>query len=149
MDCTRFPGEYSIRVEVTNNKGVKASFSKTFKVTDNPYNNDTPDTTIYLKLSLPSSTVITEKTSSRIWTTSDIQCVVSGVEPSELTYQWTAPTGKLAGIGLTDGKASRVGWIAPGVSGIYQVSVIVTDKSGNTQAGKSISTFGAVRNRFK
>jgi hypothetical protein len=129
-------GEYKIHVEAANSKGEKASFSKTFKVTDNPYNNDTPDSTIYLKLSLPSANSVTEKRHPRIWTTSDIQCVVSASDNSDLTYQWTAPTGKLEGDNIKDGKASRIGWIAPGVAGIYTVSVIVTDKSGNTASGE-------------
>jgi len=129
-------GDFNVTVEVSNPKGEGVSFSKSFKVTNNPYNNDTPDSTIYLKLSLPSTFVVTGSGHPRVYTTSEIECVVAGKDASELTYKWTAPTGKLAGNGLADGQASRVGWIAPGVAGDYKVSVIVTDKQGNTASGE-------------
>jgi hypothetical protein len=130
------PGDYAIVVKVTNMQGSQTTFKKTFKVTDNPFNNDTPDRTIYLKLSPPATSVVSEKSHPKIWTTTEIECVVAGTDESGLTYQWTAPTGKLAGIGLADGKAKKVGWIAPGVAGPYKVSVTVTDKSGNKATGE-------------
>jgi hypothetical protein len=129
-------GNYTIAVKVTNERGGQTTFKKTFKVTDNPFNNDTPDRTIYLKLSLPATSVVSEKSHPKIWTTTEIECVVAGANESELTYQWTAPTGKLAGNGLADGKAKKVGWIAPGVAGLYKVSVTVTDKTGNKSSGE-------------
>ena len=130
------PGNYDITVQVSNPRGKETTFRKSFKVTTNPYNNDTPDKTIYLQLTLPSSAVITEKAHPRIWTTSEIECVVTGANESDLTYRWSAPTGKLAGNGLADGKAKRVGWIAPGVGGLYKVSVVVTDMNGNEANGE-------------
>jgi hypothetical protein len=130
------PGDYAVMVKVTNTQGKEATFSKNFKVTNNPYNNDTPDRTIYLQLSLPSSTMVSEKSHPKIWTTSEIECTVTGADESNLTYQWTAQTGKLAGNGLAEGKAKRVGWISPGVAGLYKVSVIVSDKSGNKASGE-------------
>ncbi len=130
------PGDFKVTVEVSNPSGKGTSFSKSFKVTDNPYNNYTPDSTIYLNLSLPSMSVVTGSGHPKVYTTSEIECVVAGKDASELTYKWTAPTGKLAGNGLADGKASRVGWIAPGVAGDYKVSVTVTDKSGNSAGGE-------------
>jgi hypothetical protein len=129
-------GDYKVTVAVSNSKGEGTTFSKSFKVTDNPYNNDTPDTTIYLKLSLPSASVVTAAGHPRVWSTSEIECVVAGTDISELTYKWTAPTGKLAGNGLAEGRSNRVGWIAPGVAGNYKVSVVVTDKQGNSASGE-------------
>jgi hypothetical protein len=130
------PGNYRVTVEVSNSKGEGVTFSKAFKVTNDPYNNETPDATIYLKLSLPSGTVVKGAAHPRVWSTSEIQCVVADKDTSELTYKWTAPTGKLAGNGLESGKANRVGWIAPGVAGDYTVSVVVTDKQGNSATGE-------------
>ncbi|MCX6005675.1 MAG: hypothetical protein NTZ34_00210 [Chloroflexi bacterium] len=129
-------GDFKVTVEVSNPKGEGTSFSRSFKVTDNPYNNFTPDATIYLNLSLPSTSVVTGSGHPKVFTTSEIECVVAGKDASELTFKWTAPTGKLAGNGLADGKSSRVGWIAPGVAGNYKVSVTVTDKSGNSASGE-------------
>ena len=130
------PGDYKVTVEVSNTRGEGTSFSKSFTVTNNPYNNDTPDSTIYLNLSLPSTTVVEAKSHPKVFTTSEIECVVAGKDASELTYKWTAPTGKLAANGLAEGIANRVGWISPGVAGDYKVSVTVTDKSGNSASGE-------------
>jgi hypothetical protein len=129
-------GDYAITVKVSNTKGESAEFSKKFKVTDNPFNSNTADTTIYLKLALNSGNTVSEARTTRIWTTTEIECVLEGVDPATLNYQWNAPTGKLAGNGLNDGKASRVGWIAPGVAGQYKVSVTVTDKTGGIASGE-------------
>ena len=130
------PGDYKVTVTVSNTKGEGTSFSKSFKVTSNPFNNDTPDSTIYLNLSLPSTVAVEAKAHPKVWTTSEIECIVPGKDASELAFNWSAPTGKLAGNGLADGKASRVGWIAPGVAGDYKVSVTVSDKSGNVASGE-------------
>jgi hypothetical protein len=129
-------GDWAITVTVSNEKGDKDTFTKKFKVTDNPFNSNTVDSTIYLQLSMQPGNKVTATSRPKIWTTSEIQCNVQSDDPSSLSYQWTAPTGKLAGNGLNEGKASRVGWIAPGVAGQYSVSVAVTDKSGNVAHGE-------------
>ncbi len=128
-------GDYAISVKVSSG-GQEDTFSRNIKVTTNPFNNDQPDTTIYLKFTLPSRDTISQSGRMRIWTTQEIQCVVDGSNPADLTYTWTAPTGKLAGNGLSEGKADRVGWIAPGQAGQYKVSVLVTDKWGNSAHGE-------------
>lgn len=130
------PGDYAISITVTNAEGQQATFRKSFKVTTNPYNNDTADMTIYLKFTLPSDMVVKEKRRLRIWTTAEIECVVEGANESDLTYKWSAPVGKLAGNGLSEGKARKIGWISPGVADHYKVSVTVTDKAGNTASGE-------------
>jgi hypothetical protein len=127
-------GDYEISVSVDNGKGGKASFSKKFTVT-NPAPPE-PDKTIYLKMSVPSQNVVS--TAGRIGGsfTADIQCDVEGRDPSELTYTWSANAGRFAGTGINDGKASRVGWMAPNLAGPYKVTVLVADKAGNQAAGE-------------
>ena len=129
-------GEYAITVRATDGKGGEATTTRSFKVVTNPYGNDQPDTTIYLKFTLPSTSMVTESRHPRIWTTSEIQCAVQNRDDSELTYKWSSPVGKLNGNGIAEGKASRVGWIAPGVAGVYTVAVTVTDKAGNESKGE-------------
>ena len=129
-------GEYSIACKVSDGKGGEATASKSFKVVLNPYGNDTPDATIYLTFALPSYEVVKDSHRVRIWTTSEIQSVIPNRDASVLTYKWSSPVGKLNGNGIADGKASRVGWIAPGVAGIYTVAVTVTDKAGNEAKGE-------------
>jgi hypothetical protein len=129
------PGDYAISVKVTSG-GQQDTFSRNIKVTTNPFNNDQPDQTIYLKLTLPSTDIVKEGRTIRVWTTEEIQCDVAGSNPADLTYTWTIPGGKLAGNGLSEGKANKVGWIAPGEASDYIVSVVVADKFGNSARGE-------------
>jgi len=127
-------GEYEISVKVTNDKGGEASFSKTFAVVNPPP--PPVDKTIYLKLSPPATSVATASGRVRSLYTSEIQCEVPDRDPSEFTYIWAAEGGKLMADGLDEGKASRVGWIAPGQGGQYIVAVMVMDKAGNQATGE-------------
>jgi hypothetical protein len=127
-------GDYEISVKVDNGKGGKAAFSKRFTVV-NPAP-PAPDKTIYLKLSIPSQNVVAAESRIGASFTAVIQCDVEGRDPAELTYIWGANAGKLMGTGLNDGKASSVGWIAPGQGGQYKVAVLVADKAGNQAAGE-------------
>jgi len=127
-------GEYEIMVKVTNDKGGEAAFSKRFAVVNPPP--PPVDKTIYLKLAPPATNVITASGRIRSLFTSEIQCEVPDRDPSEFTYTWAASGGKLMADGLDEGKASRVGWLAPGQGGQYIVGVMVTDKAGNKAIGE-------------
>lgn len=129
-------GDYAITVSVSDGKGGEATTSKRFKVVTNPYGNDSPDTTIYLKFVMPSEKTVQETRRVRTWTTWEIQCIVQDIDADELTYEWSSPVGKLNGNGLAEGKASRTGWTTPGVAGTYTVSVTITDKTGNKAKGE-------------
>jgi len=131
-------GEYGITVKVVSSTGGDITFSKKFKVTDDPYHNNTPDKTIYLHLTLPSANLVSKSGRLRIFTTAEIQCVVDGVDPADLTYTWTAPAGKMLGNNIASGKDSKIGWIAPGQGGFYTVNVLVTDKSGKQASGEVV-----------
>jgi hypothetical protein len=128
-------GDCTITVHVTDGKGGEATASNSFKVVTNPYGNESPDTTIYLNFTIPSGSVVHESRRARIWTTSEIQCVVQNSDANELTYKWSSPVGKLSGNGIAEGKASRVGWTSPGVADTYTVGVTVSDKAGNEAKG--------------
>lgn len=127
-------GDYEISVKVDNGKGAQASFSKRFTVT-NPAPPEV-DKTIYLKLSIPSQSTATAQGRVRAFFTTEIQCVIEGAKPEDLTYTWGLNAGKLMANGLEDGKASRVGWLAPGSGGQYKVTVLVQDKAGNQATGE-------------
>ena len=128
-------GDYQISVTVNNGKGGEASFSKRFTVVNPPP--PEPDKTIYLKLSIPSQNVVSAEGRIRSFFTAEIQCDVDGRNPADLTYSWGANGGKLVGTGLNEGKASRVGWIAPqGGQERYKVTVLVADKAGNQATGE-------------
>ena len=126
-------GEYEITVKVTNDNGGEASFSKRFAVVNPPL--PPVDKTIYLKLAPPSTNTTTASRQVNGLSTPEIQCVVPG-DLSEYSYTWAANAGKLMANGLEEGKASRVGWIAPNQAGQYVVGVMVTDKAGNKAIGE-------------
>jgi len=127
-------GEYEIVVRVTNDKGGEATSSKKFAVVAPPPPPE--DKTVYLKLTPPSATVATATGRVRSFFMSEIQCEIPGRDLSEFTYTWTANGGKLTAEGLDEGKASRVGWLAPGANGLFIVKVKVTDKAGNWAEGE-------------
>jgi hypothetical protein len=128
-------GDYEISVRVNNGKGGEASFSKRFTVTT-PAPPE-PDKTIYLKMSVPSQNIVSAEGRIRSFFTAEIQCDVEVPDPAGLTYTWLANGGKLMAAGLNEGKASRVGWIAPqGGQDRYKVTVMVADKSGNQATGE-------------
>ena len=127
-------GDYEISVKVDNGKGRVASLSKKFSVV-NPAPPE-PDKTIYLKMSVPSSSIAIAQGRVRAFFTIEIQCVVEGADPKDLTYTWNIPGGKLFADNLDEGKASRVGWLAPGSGGQYKITVLVQDKSGNQGTGE-------------
>jgi hypothetical protein len=131
-------GEYSITVKVVSSSGSETTFTRKFKVTDDPYHSKTTDKTIYLNMTIPSSNVLSQPGRLRVYTTGEIQCVVDGVDPANLTYMWTAPAGKLLGDDIASGKQSRVGWIAPGQGGTYIVFVTVTDKEGKQASAQVV-----------
>jgi hypothetical protein len=130
------PGSYTISVKVVNDAGLEASQSKSFTVVPVPETHKTTDTTVYLKLSFPSNDVVKISAPLRVTAINEIQCVIEGAEASGLTFKWSAPVGKLSGNKLAEGKASRVGWIAPGTPGDYTISVLVTDQSGHEARGE-------------
>ena len=127
-------GEYLITVKVTNEKGEEETFSKKFTVVAPPPPPE--DKTIYLKLTPPATNITAATGRVRSFFMSEIQCEVPDRDPSEFTYTWTTLGGKLMAEGLDEGKASRVGWLAPGAGGQYVVRVTVIDKAGNMAVGE-------------
>ena len=129
-------GEYEVMVKVTDGKGGEATTIKKFKVVANPYGNDEPDKTIYLKLNLPSSDQVRESQRVRVWTTSIIECVPQNRELIQLSFKWITNGGKLMAKDLASGKANSVGWISPGAAGKFTVTVTATDNTGNEARGE-------------
>jgi len=89
-----------------------------------------------LKLTPPATNITAATGRVRSFFMSEIQCEVPDRDPSEFTYTWTTLGGKLMAEGLDEGKASRVGWLAPGAGGQYVVRVTVIDKAGNKAVGE-------------
>jgi len=131
-------GNYNITVIVSDGRGGEATVTKEARViikTDGSANADAP---IVLRMSLPSKDVVTGAKRVRIWTASPIECLIEGQYVKNLKFIWSASSGKLQagkGMNLSNGDASRVNWIAPGVGGDFTVHVVVTDDSGNQANG--------------
>ena len=128
-------GKYKITATVNDGHGHEVSLVKEVRVFVNSDGSQTPDPPILLKMSWPASENSTGAKRIRIWTSAPVECVVSGVAPQDLKYEWTASNGRIQGKGLSDGTATRVTWIAPGVAGDYTLDVLVTDGQGNKGRG--------------
>ena len=131
-------GKYSITVMVSDGKGGEASKVQEARVNVNADGTVSSDAPVILKMSLPSREVVTGDKRVRIWTASSVECFVEGADAKNLKYTWSAASGKLQagkGMNLSDGTASRVNWISPGVGGDFTVDVVVTDGSGNEAKG--------------
>jgi len=131
-------GKYNITVMVSDDKGGEAIAIQEAKVVMNADGSASADAPVVLKMSLPSKEVVTGAKRMRIWTASPVECHVEGADAKNLKFTWSAASGRLQagkGMSLSDGTASRVNWIAPGVGGDFTVDVVVTDGSGNEGKG--------------
>lgn len=61
--------------------------------------------------------------------TSQIVCNASDPDGDALSYQWSASGGSITGTG------AAVNWAAPGETGIYDITVLVTDSQGGEDMG--------------
>jgi len=98
-----------------------------------------PDAPVVLRMSLPSSEIVSGEKRVRSWLNSRIECVVEGADAGKLKYSWSSTDGTLragSGFSLEGGSASRVDWMAPAAGGDYTVNVTVTDGSGNEAKGQ-------------
>jgi len=120
------PGDYTIKVVVTDGKGGEATKSITITATARP--NHPP---VIVKLTRDGNPPDDENR-AREWTTMTLQCIAEDLDGDKLSYLWRATGGKITGEGNT------VGWTAPGVTGEYIVTVIVTDGRGG-QVEESIT----------
>ncbi|MBN1691367.1 MAG: hypothetical protein JW901_10115 [Dehalococcoidia bacterium] len=128
-------GKYNITVKAADTCGHESTMVKEIRVFLNADGSITPDAPVVLKMSIPSSDNITGAKRVRIWTSSPVECVVDGRDPQDLKYIWTASNGRIQGKGLTEGAASSVTWIAPGLAGDYTLEVVVNDSQGNQCKG--------------
>ena len=131
-------GKYTVIVKVSDGKGGEAVAMQEARVIINADGSLSPDAPVVLKMPFPSTEVVTGAKRIRIWTALPIECLIEGADTKNLKFTWYAASGKLQaakGMNLSDGTASRVDWIAPGVGGDFTVDVVVTDGIGNQAKG--------------
>ncbi|RPJ64148.1 MAG: hypothetical protein EHM12_00520 [Dehalococcoidia bacterium] len=127
-------GTYPVIIVVSDGKGGEAKETINIRVLTNE--DGTADPTIEIKLKLgESQPVVIDKQRARIWTTTNIICSVENAEGNQLTYTWSSNGGKITGKGVTEGKADRIGWTAPGVSDDRTIIVEVMDSQGRQAKG--------------
>ncbi len=127
------PGSYTIKVVVTDGRGGEAIESTTISVASKP--NQPP----LIKGLTIDGTPPGEENRVREWRTVTIQCHAEDPDGDKLNYLWTKTGGGFSG----DKEGSQfvgnpIGWTAPGVTGEYTVTVIVTDGRGG-QAEQSVT----------
>jgi len=127
-------GTYPVTLTVTDGRGGEAKETINIRVVTNADGSATPTIEIKLKLG-DTQPVVIDKQRARIWTTTSIVCIVENSEGKQLTYTWSADVGKITGKGVMEGKADRIGWIAPSVQSDSTVTVVVKDNAGNEATG--------------
>lgn len=120
------PGDYTVKVAVTDGKGGEATKSTAINIPAKP--NQPP---VIIKLTKDGS-LPGEENRVREWITTTIQCIAEDPDGDKLNYQWRATGGKVSGEGNT------VGWTSPGITGDYTLTAIVNDGRGG-QAEQSIT----------
>ena len=127
-------GTYPVIVVVSDGNGGEAKETINIRVLTNE--DGTADPTIEIKLKLGElQPVMVDKQRARIWTTTNIVCIVENAEGNQLTYTWSSNGGKITGKGVTEGKADRIGWTAPGVPDDRTIIVEVMDNQGRQAKG--------------
>ena len=128
-------GTYPVSVRVMDGKGGVANRTIEIRVVTNADGTATP--TIELKLKLGNDQpVVLGNQRARIWTTTNIVCLVENGGGDRLTYTWSSTGGKIKARDLQEGRADTIGWIAPGSIGDYTVDVVVKDGSGKQARGQ-------------
>jgi hypothetical protein len=128
-------GTYPITVVVADGKGGEAKETINIRVLTNADGTATPTIAVNLKLGDPQLVVIDSKR-ARIWTTTDIICIVENTDGDQLTYTWSANGGKITGKDVEEGKANRIGWTAPGAQADSTIDVVVADSQGRQAKGQ-------------
>jgi hypothetical protein len=107
-------GSYNITVSVTDGRGEEVRKQVTIEVRANE------------------SPAITSLVADADWTTPSgtlqVTCTASDPDGDELTYQWTATAGDISGTGPV------VNWTAPQEVGLHNVTVVVKDGHGSSDA---------------
>jgi len=128
-------GTYPVLVTVNDGKGGEAKQTIDIRVVTNADGTATPTIDVKMRLG-DAQAVIMDKQRARIWTTTNIICLVENTGDKQLTYTWTADGGKIMGDYVAEGKADRIGWIAPGVKGDFIIEVTVSDNEGKQANGQ-------------
>ncbi|MGA9047827.1 MAG: hypothetical protein WB588_02435 [Dehalococcoidia bacterium] len=128
-------GTYPVTVVVADGKGVEAKETINIRVLTNADGTATPTIEVKLKLGDPQLVVIDEQR-VHIWTTTDIICIVENAEGHQLSYTWSANGGKITGKDVQQGKATQIGWTAPGAQADSVIDVKVADEQGREAKGQ-------------
>ena len=127
-------GTYPVSVIVADGKGGEVKQTIGIRVVTNADGSATPTIEIKLKLG-ETQPVVIEKQRARIWTTTEIVCLVDGSGAEQLTFTWTTNGGKIITKNQQEGKPDKIGWIAPGNAGDYTIEVLVSDSNMNQAKG--------------
>ena len=128
-------GTYTVTLVVSDGKGGEARETINLRVVTNADGTASPTIEVKLKLGEAQPAVM-DKQRARVWTTTDIVCIVENTDGSDLIYTWSATGGKMQGQGVKEGKANRIGWTAPGVNTECTINVAVADKQGREAKGQ-------------
>jgi hypothetical protein len=129
-------GNYNVSVKVRDGKGGEAIQDISIRVLTNA--DGTTTEPITLKISLPSSAVVSERRTVKVGTMTKIACDPANGAGDKFSYTWTASGGKLKGKGIDEKTASSVYWTAPPAVDLYTVTVLMTDSEGHEAKGEVV-----------
>jgi hypothetical protein len=129
-------GNYNVSVKVRDGKGGEAIQDISIRVLTNA--DGTTTEPITLKISLPSSAVVSERRTVKVGTMTKITCAPANETGDKVSYTWTASGGKLKGKGIDEKTASSVYWTAPPAVDLYTVTVLMTDSEGHEAKGEVV-----------
>lgn len=129
-------GTYTVRIKLLDGRGGEAIQDISIRVLNNA--DGTTTEPITLKMSLPSSAVVSERRTVKVGTMTKITCATAIDAGNEVSYTWTATGGRLKGKGIDEKTASGVYWTAPPAVNLYTVTVLMTDSEGREAKGEVI-----------
>jgi hypothetical protein len=128
-------GTYPVMLTVTDGRDGEAKETINIRVVTNADGTATPTIEIKLKLG-ETQPVVIDAQRARIWTTTNIVCIVENAEGNQMIYTWSANGGKISGKSVLEGKADQIGWTAPGVPGDSTINVKLEDGQGKQATGQ-------------
>ena len=127
-------GDYEVAVRVYDGKGGEVYQVIPIRVLTNADGTTAPPIT--LKMSLASSSLVSENRTTKVGTATKIICIVDNAAGKKLIYEWADGGGRLKGKGIEDKTGAVVFWTAPPLTQVYTVTVTVRDEQGNVGQGQ-------------
>jgi hypothetical protein len=128
-------GSYKIDVKLIDASARETTYKTSISVIPFYRTQIDPDPEINLQLPVFNSGTVGVQSVVGPLTNAEISCDAPFGNIMGYKYEWTVNGGKMLNAGLKGSKASKIGWISPGVPGNYTVTVKAINTWGNITVG--------------